>query len=82
MSDDMFLCDEDNAVLEAIRKRLAEGRDPLDETDHHPRHDVDGEHREYTAGAWHHGLPLAAPAFGLAFIARQFGPLTFCDCPC
>ena len=80
MSGDMFLCDEDNAVLEAIRKRLAaKVGDPLDLADHRPRHDGDGDHWTHAAGGWRHygGLP-----FGLGEIDRRFGPMTFCDCPC
>ena len=79
MSDDMFLCAEDRAVLELVRLRLA---DPLDPTDHRPRHDADGEHWVHTADGWRYeGIPGAVP-FLFRVVVRQFGPLTFCDCQC
>ena len=83
MTDDMFLCAEDRETLARIRARLAAGTgDPLDPADHRPRHDADGEHWMHTADGWRYqGNPGAVP-IPFRLIVRQFGPLTFCDCPC
>ena len=77
MTGDMFLCDEDNTVLEAIRKRLA---DPLSEDNHHPRHDGKRWHWTWCGTGWTagEGYMLA----DLMEIEANFGPVTFCDCPC
>lgn len=53
--------------------------DPLDESDHRPRHDWDGDH--WRRGAW--GWYASAPEngiFRLREIGAMHGPLTFCDC--
>lgn len=62
--------------------------DPLDESDHRPRHDRDGEHL-YRHGHehWHWLEKANAPCEFECEGARLtdadmcFGPLTFCDCP-
>lgn len=92
MTGDMFLCDEDNAVLEAIRKRLAEEPPSavVDESGHGPRHTAQGLHisrvgnrhwhsREVRpcSGKWHD-----EEQFSLASWESTDGPLAFCDCPC
>ena len=80
---DMFLCAEDRETLAKIRARLAAHvGDPLDASDHRTRHDADGEHWVHADDGWRYrGIPRAIP-LPFRSIARQFGPLTFCDCPC
>jgi len=60
--------------------------DPLDESDHRPRHFADGEHLYWVegCGGWHLGdaSPCSYPhaqADGTT-LAAWVGPLTFCDC--
>ena len=50
--------------------------DPLDEDDHRPRHDRDGDHWN----RWPDGWGQTGGWFTLANIANRYGPLTFCDC--
>ena len=66
--------------------------DPLDESDHRPRHDRDGEHLyRWGAGHWHTKDPAARPDWCGCdrlddrdslddWVQAGFGPLTFCDC--
>ena len=65
--------------------------DPLDESDHRPRHDQDGAHvYRHGPGHWHYyGLedgPCNTEVSGddpvtLAHYNDHSGPLAFCDCP-
>lgn len=61
--------------------------DPLDESDHRPRHDRDGVHIVWgTCGHWHspgyvaniRTCPMTRST--LAAWSSSYGPLTFCDC--
>ena len=66
--------------------------DPLDESDYRTRHFPGGEHLyRNDCGRWHTWASrqcanrnhIAGRGYALAWwerIARQFGPLTFCDC--
>ena len=59
--------------------------DPLDESDHRPRHFPDGEHlRRYACGHWHMATRdrCNEPDHGDGYtLAWWDEPLTFCDCP-
>lgn len=61
--------------------------DPLDESDHRPRHDEDGRHLyRHSCGDWHtwpaeDGLCRRYCGLTLASWDEDGGPLTFCDCP-
>lgn len=63
----------------AILSRQTEP-DPLDEDDHRPRHDRDGDHWRKGPRGWYLSHPENG-IFALAEIANSYGPLTFCDCP-
>lgn len=67
---------------------VAPDPDPLDESDHRPRHDRDGDHL-YRHGAehWHWAeegvgaCEFECEGARLTDADERFGPLTFCDCP-
>ena len=62
--------------------------DPLDESDHRPRHDIDGDHWERVtvmmggdeACWWATGGPDGSSVNDVEELDALFGPLTFCDC--
>lgn len=56
--------------------------DPLDESDHRPRHDSDGDHWQWDGNCWtHHSENGYEQELTLHSILRYYGhPLTFCDC--
>lgn len=62
--------------------------DPLDEDDHRPRHDRDGDHwvrvtdlmGDAEACWWATGGPDGSSVNGIGELDAIFGPLTFCDC--
>ena len=53
--------------------------DPLDESDHRPRHDCTGNHWRRTGRWWDAGM-LGYGNWTLREIASVLAPLTFCDC--
>lgn len=58
--------------------------DPLDESDHRPRHFPDGEHLyRNSCGRWHHWTSRRCyiPHDDTHTLAWWDEPLTFCDCP-
>jgi len=62
-------------------RTAAAAPDPLDESDHRPRHDNDGSHWRRGPHGWYLSYPENG-IFTLTDIATLYGPLTFCDCPC
>ena len=62
--------------------------DPLDESDHRPRHDIDGDHwvrvtdrvGDDEACWWATGGPDGSSVNDIGELDAIFGPLTFCDC--
>ena len=56
--------------------------DPLDESDHRPRHDGTGRHWTKRAENWCECPTWECPGiWTLKEAAQLYGPLTFCDCP-
>lgn len=54
--------------------------DPLDESDHRPRHSSAGHLTWRRADLWCHTECACQGAWRLPDLGNEYGPLTFCDC--
>jgi hypothetical protein len=66
---------------------LAMAPDPLDESDHRPRHDSYDQHLYWNGACWHTWKPWPNGRCSIDHTEASLqwwalaGPLTFCDCP-